>query len=62
MKKRIITWCVIFAIVICALIYTNKVPVWVSISNVVGFAIGCVSGWFAKICYDKMKDKYGERF
>lgn len=62
MRKRIITWCVIVLVVILTLVYTHKVPVWVSMSNVVSFLVGSVAGWFAKIVYDKMKKTYGERF
>ena len=53
MRKRIITWCVIVLVVILTLVYTHKVPVWVSMSNVVSFLVGSVAGWFAKIVYDK---------
>lgn len=58
MKKQII---IIVAIVVAAILgcvfYAHYVPIWVLICTIVSFFVGGAAGWFAKVLYDKIKNK-----
>ena len=53
MKKRILFWVAVAAIVIVALVFVKCAPFWVSVNALVSFAAGAVIGWWAKMFYDK---------
>lgn len=52
-KKTIIFTAVIVVVIIGVLLYMHYAPVWVSISNILSFAIGVVLGWIAHVLYNK---------
>jgi len=52
-KKNVILVIIVVAIVVGLLFYFHYTSVWVSIANVVSFAIGVVLGWIAHILYGK---------
>ena len=54
MKKKVLIWTAVFMLVIAAiLVYARFVPVWVSFGNVMGFSVGIILGWAARILYVK---------
>lgn len=53
MKKRILFWVAVAAIVIVALVFVKCASFWVSVNALVSFAAGAVIGWWAKMFYDK---------
>lgn len=53
MKKRILFWVAVAAIVIVALVFVECAPFWVLVNALVSFGLGVVIGWWAKMFYDK---------
>lgn len=53
MKKKILFWVAVAAIVIVALVFVKCAPFWVSVNALVSFAAGAVIGWWAKMFYEK---------
>lgn len=53
MKKKILFWVAVAAIVIVALVFVKCAPFWVSVNALISFAAGAVIGWGAKMFYDK---------
>lgn len=52
-KRQIIFIAIIVAIVVGLCVAAHYLPVWVSVTTVISFLVGAVSGWFAKVLYDK---------
>lgn len=53
MKKKILFWVAVAAIVIVALVFVKCAPFWVSVNALISFAAGAVISWWAKMFYDK---------
>lgn len=53
MKKKILFWVAVAAIVIVVLVFVKCAPFWVSVNALVSFTAGAVIGWWVKMFYDK---------
>lgn len=63
MKKNVlIITAVLILIVIALLIYAHKVPIWVSLSNIISILSGLILGWITRVLYAKyvLKDNNSE--
>lgn len=58
MKKQII---IIVAIIVATILgcvfYAHYVPFWVLLCTIVSFFVGGIVGWFARVLYNKIKNK-----
>jgi hypothetical protein len=58
MKKQIIIIAaIVLAVIIGCVFYAHYVPVWVLLCTILAFLVGGAIGWYAKVLYDKLKNK-----
>ena len=44
---------IIGLIVVAVIVFVKVVPVWASLTGIISYACGVVTGWWGKIFYDK---------
>ena len=58
MKKKRIFWLIVALIVLALILFVKVIPAWASLTGVISFCCGVVSGWWGKIYHDRfIKEK-----
>ena len=52
-KRKQIFWLIVTLVVIALIVFVKVVPVWASLTGVISFGCGVVSGWWGKMFYDR---------
>ena len=53
MSKNQIFWMLVTFIVVALIVFVKVIPVWASLTGVVSFGCGVVTGWWGKMFHDK---------